>query len=72
MYRILRPKEPGIYVLEFFEGETIEGVTFSNKDGDSLNITMSSGLVFAVFVDDDHQLSAAVLDLRRPENHKGH
>lgn len=72
MFRISRPKEPGVYDLDLFEGETIEGVTFSNLEHDNINIHLSSGLVFTLFVTSEGQLSAAVLDLRRPENHKGH
>lgn len=71
MYRIPRPHEPGVYELELFEGETIEGISFSNIDHESFNIRMTSGKVFVVFVSDG-ALAAAVLDLTIPKNHRGH
>lgn len=71
MYRIPRPKEPGVYELDLFEGDTVERVTFSKGESDSFNIHLASGQVFVIF-HADGALTAAVLDLTIPKDHRGH
>lgn len=71
MFRIPRPQEKGVFDLELFEGDTVEGITFSNVEHESFNIHLASGKVFVVFVTDG-TLAAAVLDLTIPQNHRGH
>ena len=71
MFRIPRPQEPGVYDLNLFEGETIEGITFSNMDDECFNIHLSSGRVFVVCVHEG-ALAAVVIDANIPKNHRGH
>lgn len=72
MYRISRPREPGIFDLDILQGETIEAISFSNIGTDSFNILTDNNQLFIISITDDGKLAAAVIDMSSLDTQVGH
>lgn len=72
MYRISRPREPGIYDLDILQGETIEAISFSNIGTDSFNILTDNNQLFIISITDEGKLAAAVIDMSNLDTQVGH
>jgi hypothetical protein len=72
MYRISRPREPGIYELDILQGETIEAISFSNIGIDSFNILTDNNQLFIISITDEGKLAAAVIDMSNLDTQVGH
>jgi hypothetical protein len=72
MYRISRPREPGIYDLDILQGETIEAISFSNIETDSFNILTDNNQLFIISITDEGKLAAAVIDMSNLDTQVGH
>ncbi len=72
MYRISRPRDPGIYDLDILQGETIEAISFSNIGTDSFNILTDNNQLFIISITDEGKLAAAVIDMSALNTQVGH